>query len=599
MNGLKQKGITLIALVVTIVVLLILAGVSINLLTGENGIITKAHDAKERTEKSSKNEQKSLEILGDLISKYEKEEKVVISTKYYSSLLDAISDANNDVTTNGREDSNGAKAKIEVDQNNNVYVMPLEDVSINTIVQVGSEQGYTLDLNNRTITLSEGSHFDQLVGTKLILDDSGTNGNVTKNVNSSSTQNVLRSSGKLELAGGTYNLTNNGSGTALNFRVDKATLITNGGIINSVNTNTGGATALQISGEGSDTTINNINCSTNTISGNSITLFASTSSSTEENANITINGGTFTSNTEQGTSFSGYFGGKNVIINAGKFNIKSATNNGSCVGILAVKRNNITINNVNVNVYSSGTRGACGVWIQNNTGICIINGGEYYVDTSNAGNYAVRVQNSNVEINNGSFIADSKLITEDATATGLVSNTQNLVVNGGYFRGTHSGAEIMGSAYINGGTFESPNHGGIYFGGNVNIKNATLKLGTYKGNYSENANISHYGVFYIGYYNEESKVYMDNVTLISDFGNKPGVLSSNYNYKDTYLYVSNTTFPGAIRVDGTRNDSQNPTAQGHLYVGKNVTYSGITSGSSGTTGLIDTTTYENKEFLND
>lgn len=599
MNGLKQKGITLIALVVTIVVLLILAGVSINLLTGENGIVTKAHDAKERTEKSSKNEQESLEILGDLISKYEKKEKVVISTKYYSSLLDAISDANNDVTTNGGEDSNGAKAKIEVDQNNNVYVMPLEDVLINTIVQVGSEQGYTLDLNNRTITLSEGSHFDQLVGTKLILDDSGTNGNVTKNVNSSSTQNVLRSSGKLELDGGIYNLTNNGSGTALNFRVDKATLITNGGIINSVNTNTGGAIALQISGESSDTTINNINCSTNTISGNSFTLFASTSSSTEENANITINGGTFTSNTEQGPSFSGYFSGKNVIINAGKFNIKSATNNSYCAGILAVKRNNITINNVNVNVYSSGTRVVYGVYIQNNTGICIINGGEYYVDTSNAGNSAVRVQNSNVEINNGSFIADSKLITDDATATGLVSNTQNLVVNGGYFRGTHSGAEIVGSAYINGGTFESPNHGGLYFGGNVNIKNATLKLGTYKGNYSENANISHYGVFYIGNYNEESKVYMDNVTLISDFGNKPGVLSSNYNHKDTYLYVSNTTFPGAIRVDGTRNDSQNPTAQGHLYVGKNVTYSGITSGSSGTTGLIDTTTYENKEFLND
>lgn len=599
MNGLKQKGITLIALVITIVVLLILAGVSINLLTGENGIITKAHDAKERTEKSSKNEQESLEILGDLISKYEKEEKVVISTKYYSSLLDAISDANNDVTTNGGEDSNGAKAKIEVDQNNNVYVMPLEDVSINTIVQVGSEQGYTLDLNNRTITLSEGSHFDQLVGTKLILDDSGTNGNVTKNVNSSSTQNVLRSSGKLELDGGIYNLTNNGSGTALNFRVDKATLITNGGIINSVNTNTGGAIALQISGESSDTTINNINCSTNTISGNSFTLFASTSSSTEENANITINGGTFTSNTEQGPSFSGYFSGKNVIINAGKFNIKSATNNSYCAGILAVKRNNITINNVNVNVYSSGTRVVYGVYIQNNTGICIINGGEYYVDTSNAGNSAVRVQNSNVEINNGSFIADSKLITDDATATGLVSNTQNLVVNGGYFRGTHSGAETVGSAYINGGTFESPNHGGLYFGGNVNIKNATLKLGTYKGNYSENANIPHYGVFYIGSYNEESKVYMDNVTLISDFGNKPGVLSSNYNHKDTYLYVSNTTFPGAIRVDGTRNDSQNPTAQGHLYVGKNVTYSGITSGSSGTTGLIDTTTYENKEFLND
>lgn len=42
----NQKGITLIALVVTIVVLLILAGVSINLVIGNNGIITKAQDAK-------------------------------------------------------------------------------------------------------------------------------------------------------------------------------------------------------------------------------------------------------------------------------------------------------------------------------------------------------------------------------------------------------------------------------------------------------------------------------------------------------------------------------------------------------------------------
>ena len=41
------KGITLIALVVTIVVLLILAGVSIAMLTGENGIVTQAQRAKE------------------------------------------------------------------------------------------------------------------------------------------------------------------------------------------------------------------------------------------------------------------------------------------------------------------------------------------------------------------------------------------------------------------------------------------------------------------------------------------------------------------------------------------------------------------------
>ena len=51
--GRKAKGITLIALVITIIVLLILAGVSIASLTGENGILTKATTAKEKTEQES------------------------------------------------------------------------------------------------------------------------------------------------------------------------------------------------------------------------------------------------------------------------------------------------------------------------------------------------------------------------------------------------------------------------------------------------------------------------------------------------------------------------------------------------------------------
>ena len=45
----NTKGITLIALVVTIIVLLILAGVSIAMLTGNNGVLTKAGEAKVRT----------------------------------------------------------------------------------------------------------------------------------------------------------------------------------------------------------------------------------------------------------------------------------------------------------------------------------------------------------------------------------------------------------------------------------------------------------------------------------------------------------------------------------------------------------------------
>ncbi len=46
----NQRGITLIALVITIIVLLILAGVSIAMLTGDNGILTKSTQAKKETE---------------------------------------------------------------------------------------------------------------------------------------------------------------------------------------------------------------------------------------------------------------------------------------------------------------------------------------------------------------------------------------------------------------------------------------------------------------------------------------------------------------------------------------------------------------------
>ena len=48
----NDEGITLIALVVTIVVLLILAATSISMLSGDNGILQKSTDAKINTEKA-------------------------------------------------------------------------------------------------------------------------------------------------------------------------------------------------------------------------------------------------------------------------------------------------------------------------------------------------------------------------------------------------------------------------------------------------------------------------------------------------------------------------------------------------------------------
>ena len=59
-KNVNNSGITLIVLVVTIVVLLILAGISISMLTGQNGILNRATEAKEKTEISSKDEQRKL-----------------------------------------------------------------------------------------------------------------------------------------------------------------------------------------------------------------------------------------------------------------------------------------------------------------------------------------------------------------------------------------------------------------------------------------------------------------------------------------------------------------------------------------------------------
>ena len=61
-NYLKEKGITLIALVVTIVVLLILAGVSVNALFGNNGIIEKAKDAQSTMTKAEEKDRISVAL---------------------------------------------------------------------------------------------------------------------------------------------------------------------------------------------------------------------------------------------------------------------------------------------------------------------------------------------------------------------------------------------------------------------------------------------------------------------------------------------------------------------------------------------------------
>ena len=63
MNLKSNKAITLVALIITIIVLLILAGVSLSMVLGENGLINKAQSSVNRYKESSENEQKLLNSI--------------------------------------------------------------------------------------------------------------------------------------------------------------------------------------------------------------------------------------------------------------------------------------------------------------------------------------------------------------------------------------------------------------------------------------------------------------------------------------------------------------------------------------------------------
>ncbi len=64
----NTRGITLIALVITIIVLLILAGVTINALSGDNGILKRATEAKQKTSQAQKDEEDALATMVDAIN---------------------------------------------------------------------------------------------------------------------------------------------------------------------------------------------------------------------------------------------------------------------------------------------------------------------------------------------------------------------------------------------------------------------------------------------------------------------------------------------------------------------------------------------------
>ncbi len=78
----EEKGITLIALVVTIVVLLILAGISINAIIGDNGIVGKAKEAQNKMENAIESDKNALNSLSAWMDEMLRPEPIDKTTSY-------------------------------------------------------------------------------------------------------------------------------------------------------------------------------------------------------------------------------------------------------------------------------------------------------------------------------------------------------------------------------------------------------------------------------------------------------------------------------------------------------------------------------------
>ena len=124
-----KKGITLIALVITIIVLLILAGVSIATLTGNNGILTQAQKAKINNNEASAKEKIELEILGsiDKTGKFNKE-------KFKENIKKNLNLKDENIKENERN-----TIIVEIDDNSIAIDKDGNIVGINTIVEVSAD----------------------------------------------------------------------------------------------------------------------------------------------------------------------------------------------------------------------------------------------------------------------------------------------------------------------------------------------------------------------------------------------------------------------------------------------------------------------------
>ena len=167
---LKEKGITLIALVITVVILIILATVTLNVVLGEGGLIQRAQQAKELTEQAALEEQQGLNSLMSEMANIMEEDQTPPEEKSeveeakesgtpFEDTTTITDDLDNPIKVPGgfniAEDS-GTKVEEGIvieDSNDNQFVwIPVGEYNVSTTIN--STGKLTNELSRRTFTES-------------------------------------------------------------------------------------------------------------------------------------------------------------------------------------------------------------------------------------------------------------------------------------------------------------------------------------------------------------------------------------------------------------------------------------------------------------
>lgn len=162
----KNKGVTLIALAVTIVVMLILAGVTISVLNGENGIVKQAQKAKEESKIKELKEKVRIDIAGKRVENINGELRVSVLKEILDKYFDNVP-VEKQITSETE-----LKAKEEYGK----YEMKISDIDVGEITY---ETSYTIfkDVNGEQVPIPEGyivseNSDENIVNKGLVVSDS-------------------------------------------------------------------------------------------------------------------------------------------------------------------------------------------------------------------------------------------------------------------------------------------------------------------------------------------------------------------------------------------------------------------------------------------